>query len=65
MHSKLLRYPSGIILVKYFWEIQPSLLSNPTERKETSSSEEMRENLNVQILLNGDQGRSYHEKWLQ
>ena len=40
-------------------------MSAPAERKETSSWEEMKGNQEFQTLLNGDQGGSYHEKWLQ
>ena len=40
-------------------------MSAPAERKETSSWEEMRENQEFQILLNGDYRSSYYEKWLQ
>ena len=40
-------------------------MSAPGERKEISSWEEMRKNLQFSTLPYGDQGSSYYEKWLQ
>ena len=40
-------------------------MSAPAERKETSFWEEMRENPQFHIWLNGEQGSGYYEKWLQ
>ena len=65
MHSKSFIWPSWIILVKYFWKIELSLVSAPVERKETSSERKIRKNLEFLILLSVDQGGSYYEKWLQ
>ena len=65
MHPKSFICPSWIILVKYFWKIELSLVSAPAERKETSSGRKIRKNQDFSILLNGDQGSSYYKKWLQ
>ena len=40
-------------------------MSAPGERKEISSWEEMRKNLQFSTWPYGDQGSSYYEKWLQ